>query len=88
MLPKLQQSSLAQSLRRDNMATQVQCKNQFLFQVKTNSKISLEKVIMNPTNRGRINSHPKTHTAASETSLKNTSPKKKSKNPNTNPTMN
>jgi len=30
MLPKLQQSSLAQSLRRDNMATQVQC-NIFLL---------------------------------------------------------
>jgi len=33
MLPKLQQSSLANSLRRDNLASQMQCKYSILFRL-------------------------------------------------------
>ena len=54
MLPKLQQSSLAQSLRRDNPATLVQ--STFIFtQPRINLKTLSESQIMRHTSLGKIN---------------------------------
>jgi hypothetical protein len=87
MLPKLQQSSIANSLRRDNLASLIQCKS-ISTQVKINSKIYLANKTINPTNHGKISMPPKIHTRPSETSPKNISPKKNSKKLHTNPCMN
>ena len=78
MLPKLQQSSLAQSLRRDNPANHLQCIYTFI-QVRINSGESSENKPINPINPGKITTLPKIHTHASEISPKNTSLKKNSK---------
>lgn len=60
MLPKLQQSSIAQSLRRDNPATLLQSINIFHIQLKINSKLlSINKTI-NHTSPGKINLPQKT----------------------------
>lgn len=53
MLPKLQQSSLAQSLRRDNPATLIQSRY-LLMQLRISWKTLLAELIINPINLGRI----------------------------------
>ena len=53
MLPKLQQSSLAQNLRRDNPATLIQGIKSFI-QLKTSWKISSARPITSHTSLGRI----------------------------------
>lgn len=78
MLPKLQQSSLAQSLRRDNLASQIQCTHS-LIQARTNSKASSENKTTNAINHGRTITHPKIHIRPSETSPGNIYPRRKSK---------
>lgn len=75
MLPKLQQSSIANSLRRDNLASQIQC-TLIYIQAKINSKIYSANKIMSLIGPGKINMHPKIHIHPSETSLKSISPKK------------
>lgn len=60
MLPKLQQSSLANTLRRDNLASQIQC-TYCLTQVRTNSRVFSANKTTKPTSLGRIHTHPKTH---------------------------
>lgn len=87
MLPKLQQSSLAQSLRRDNLASQIQCSS-LLTQAKINSKASSASRTTTLTNHGRTITHPKIRTPPSETSQKNTYQKKESRILSTNPFMN
>lgn len=87
MLPKLQQSSLAQSLRRDNLASQIQCTSP-LTQVKINSKASSANKATIATNHGRTTMPQKTRTHPSVTSPDNTSPRKNSKTPTTNPSTN
>lgn len=87
MLPKLQQSSLAQSLRRDNLASQIQCSSLFT-QAKTSSKISSANRTTIATNHGRTTTHPKIRTPPSETSPENTYLKKESKTLCTNPSTN
>lgn len=71
MLPKLQQSSLAQNLRRDNPASSLQSISLF-----TQMRISLRTLSAslqtNPTSLGRISTHPAIRTPPLETSLKNT----------------
>ena len=86
MLPKLQQSSIANSLRRDNLATQMQCIHTFI-QVRTNSKASYSSKTTNPINLGKITMHPKIHIVPSEISPNNTSPKIKSSSLIMNPSM-
>jgi len=86
MLPKLQQSSIANSLRRDNLASQIQCTT-LLIQAKTNSKTSLESKTINPTNHGKTHMRPKTLTLPSATSPKSTSQKKSLNRLCTNPSM-
>lgn len=86
MLPKLQQSSLAQSLRRDNLASQIQC-TLLLTQAKINLKTSSTNRTTNLTNHGRTTMHLKIHILPSETSLKNTYQRKKSKTFTTNLSM-
>ena len=87
MLPKLQQSSLAQSLRRDNLASQIQCK---LGQTKAkiSSKTSSVDKTMTATNHGRTITHPKTHIPPLVISQKNIYPKRNSKMSLTNQFMN
>ena len=58
MLPKLQQSSLAQSLRRDNPASHLQC-IYCIIKVRINSKVSLENKLINAINLGRTITLPK-----------------------------
>ncbi len=60
MLPKLQQSSIAQSLRRDNPANHNYC-TYFFIQVRINLKISLVIQLMKITNPGKLNLHLKIH---------------------------
>lgn len=69
MLPKLQQSSLAQSLRRDNPATLIQS-NSSLMQRRINSRTLLARRTINHTNLGKINMHPRIPILPLETSLK------------------
>jgi hypothetical protein len=87
MLPKLQQSSIANSLRRDNLASQIQC-TLLTIQAKTNSKVFLANKTTNPTNHGKINMPLKIHIHPLETSPKSTSQKRKSKRLFTNLFMN
>jgi hypothetical protein len=87
MLPKLQQSSLAQSLRRDNLASQIQC-TQDITKAKINSEALSGNKTTTATNHGRTTTHPRTHIRPSETSPNNTSPKRKSRKSPTNPSMN
>jgi hypothetical protein len=56
MLPKLQQSSLANTLRRENLASQIQCKL-LLTKVRISSRAFLENKIINPINHGKILMH-------------------------------
>ena len=85
MLPKLQQSSLAQSLRRDNPASHLQCSS-LLRQVRISLKASSTSNPTRTTNLGRTTSPPKTLTPASGTSPKSTSPRRNSRTPPTSPT--
>ena len=78
MLPKLQQSSLANSLRRDNLASQIQCKPHNIQARISSRTYSTDKTISH-INHGKMNLPPKTHTRLSETSPNNTSPKTSSK---------
>lgn len=73
MLPKLQQSSIAQSLRRDNPANHNYC-NSTLIQARTNSKTLSVTPAMKIINPGRTNLPPKTHILPSAISLRNTCP--------------
>lgn len=87
MLPKLQQSSLATSLRRDNLASQIQC-NSPITQVKISLKESSISKTTKHTNHGKINMPLKTLTAPLVISPKNTCLNKKSKMSTTNRFMN
>ena len=87
MLPKLQQSSLATSLRRDNLASQIQC-TYLSIQARTNSKASSINKTMRPISHGKISMLPKTLIVHLETSLVNTSPNKKPKKCFMSPSMN
>ena len=87
MLPKLQQSSIANSLRRDNLASQIQC-NSNITKAKTNSKASFLNKTINPINHGKITTLPKTLIVHSEISLKNIYPKIKLSNRTTNLSIN
>lgn len=87
MLPKLQQSSVANSLRRDNLASLIQC-NTPTTQAKTNSKTYSANRITNHTNPGKISTRPKIPTRPSEISPNSTSPKKNSNRLFINPSMN
>jgi hypothetical protein len=58
MLPKLQQSSLANTLRRENLASQIQCKL-LLTKARINSRTFLENKIINPINHGKILMRPR-----------------------------
>lgn len=72
MLPKLQQSSLANTLRRDNLASQIQC-TCCSMQARTSSRALSASRTTKPTNRGRILMRPKTRTVPSATFLRSTS---------------
>ena len=87
MLPKLQQSSIANSLRRDNLASQIQC-TPCVTQARTSSRISSAGRTTNLTNPGKTNTPPKTRTPPSATSQKSTSPKTNSNKPPTSPSTN
>jgi hypothetical protein len=87
MLPKLQQSNLANTLRRDNLASQIQC-NPLITKARTNSREYSASRIINHINHGKTNMHPIIHTAPSETSPKSISPKKNLKMSSTNPFTN
>lgn len=78
MLPKLQQSSLAQSLRRDNPASHLQCQI-FFIQAKINSKALLVNKLINAINHGRTILLLKILIHALETFLRSISPNKNSK---------
>lgn len=84
MLPKLQQSSLANSLRRDNLASQIQCKLSPLFQARISLKIYYSNRTINHSSPGKINMHPRTPILPLETSLKSTCRKIRSKRPGMN----
>ena len=71
MLPKLQQSSIAQSLRRDNPANHNYCNCAFI-QAKTNWKTSSATTATKIINLGRTNLPQKTHILPLVTSPKNT----------------
>ena len=87
MLPKLQQSSIAQSLRRDNLASQIQC-NSHLIQAKTNSRTSSASKPMTPTNHGKTTTLQRILILHLETSLKSISLRRNSKIALTSLTMN
>ena len=87
MLPKLQQSSLANTLRRDNLASQIQC-TPFLTKARTNFAAFWASRTTSPTSHGRTHTHPKTHIHPSEIFPKSTSPTPNSKRPHTNPFTN
>ena len=78
MLPKLQQSSLAQSLRKDNLTSLIQCRSIFM-KARTNSNTLSPGPIINLINHGRISMLRKILKAPSETSLPNMFPNKESK---------
>ena len=78
MLPKLQQSSLANSLRRDNLASQIQCKI-YNIQARISSRTYSNDRTISHINLGRMNLPPKIHTRPSETSPNNTFQKTSSK---------
>lgn len=80
MLPKLQQSHIATSLRRDNLTSQIQCTID-IIQAKINSRISFSNKITNATNRGRITMHPKILIVLLEIFQNNTYPKKNQATP-------
>ena len=87
MLPKLQQSSLANTLRRDNLASQIQCTPAFTQARTSSAEFSASKTTR-ATSPGKINSPHPTRTPPSETSLRSTSLRKNSKKQNTIPTTN
>jgi hypothetical protein len=86
MLPKLQQSSLAQSLRRDNPASHLQCTCDTI-QARISSSASSASKAMKLTSHGKTSMRPRTRILPSEISPRNTSQKTESKQPNTNPSM-
>ena len=86
MLPKLQQSSLAQSLRRDNPASLIQGTS-FLTKPRINLKILLIDQIINHTNLGKINTHLKIHIHLLEIFQINTSQRKRLKKKDMSQTM-
>lgn len=65
MLPKLQQSSLANTLRRDNLASLIQCTH-LLIKVRINSKTSSANRTMKAINLGKIHTLLKILTVLSE----------------------
>jgi hypothetical protein len=75
MLPKLQQSSLANSLRRDNLASQIQCTYPTI-KARINSKAWSAGRTIKCTNLGKINTPPKTLTVPSVISPKSICRKK------------
>jgi hypothetical protein len=87
MLPKLQQSSLANTLRRDNLASQIQC-TPFFTKARTNFAAFWASRTTSPTSHGRTHTHPKTHIHPSEIFPKSTSPTPNSKRPPMNPFTN
>ena len=87
MLPKLQQSSLANTLRRDNLASQIQC-TPALTQARTSFVAFSASKTTRATSPGKTNTHRRTRTPPSETSPRSTSPRKKSKNQSMNPNTN
>lgn len=76
MLPKLQQSSIANSLRRDNLASQIQCTYTYM-QVKINSKVYLANRIISLISLGKINTLLKIPILLLEIFLKSIYQKKK-----------
>ena len=86
MLPKLQQSSLAQSLRKDNPASCLQS-TVSVTQSRTSSKILFSKPTMNLINPGRISMPLRTLIAHSVTSPKITYLKKNLRISAMNPTI-
>ena len=80
MLPKLQQSSIANSLRRDNPTTLLQCTIS-LTKARTSLKLFLANKITNPISLGRINMPPKIHILPLEIFLKSIYLKKNLKMP-------
>lgn len=72
MLPKLQQSSLANTLRRDNLASQIQCTKHHI-QARTNFVACSANRTMRATNHGKTNMLLKTRILPSATSPKSIS---------------
>jgi len=87
MLPKLQQSSLATSLRRDNLASQIQC-IAYSIQVRISSRAFWTSKTIKHTNPGKINTPPKILTVLLEISPKSIFLNKESRKFNMNPSMN
>ena len=85
MLPKLQQSSLANTLRRDNVASQIQCTST-LIQARTSFAAYSANRTTRATSPGKTNTRHPTRTPPSETSPRSTSLKKKSKKLSMSPT--
>lgn len=75
MLPKLQQSSLANSLRRDNLASQIQCIYPTI-KARINWKAWSANRTTKCTDLGKINMPPKTRTVPLEISQKSIYPKR------------
>ena len=86
MLPKLQQSSIAQSLRKDNPTSLIQC-NCAIMKARISWRLSYPDPIMNHTNHGKINMPPRIHIALSATSPQTTCPNKGLKPNIINPNM-
>ena len=87
MLPKLQQSHIATSLRRDNLTSQIQCISESI-QAKTNSRPCSSSRTTSVTDRGRIVTPLKILTVPSAISRNSTCPKKNSPTPPTSPSIN
>lgn len=87
MLPKLQQSSLANTLRRDNLASQIQC-TPSSTKARTNCVEFLANRTMSPISHGRTNMPQKIHTVPSEISRRSTFPRKSSRTASTSLSMN
>lgn len=83
MLPKLQQSSIAASLRRDNLASQIQC-TFCSTQARTSSRESSWSKTTNPISHGRTSLLLKTRIVPSETSPRSTFPRRSWRKPTTN----
>ena len=75
MLPKLQQTSIAQSLRRDNPAANLQS-TLFLIQMRTCLRTLSPRPATNPINLGRMGMHQRTLILPLEISQRITSHKR------------
>lgn len=87
MLPKLQQSSIANSLRRDNLASQIQCTSSPI-QAKISWKEWLASKIIRCTGHGKTTTLPRILTVLSETFPSSTYPRKNWRIPFTSRSMN